>query len=177
MTDIVHGDIKPDNVLIFADELGKYKARVTDFGYSSRYSNDNDHLTLPISLPWNAPEVDRPNREWTPSEAKQADLYSFGMLCLWLLFENCFSGEIKAPGSVNLPVATYASSIEVAKSVLLRVKTELQIYARQLLATEKSIDRQSMAALETFLLSCLSKDPSQREVPIQEFLEQLSPQR
>jgi serine/threonine protein kinase len=88
--DIVHGDIKPDNVLVFTEESGQYKARVTDFGYSSRFTNDEDRLKLPITVPWNAPEVDRLNREWTPSQAKQADLFSFGMLCVWLVFETYF---------------------------------------------------------------------------------------
>lgn len=30
-TGIIHGDVKPQNVLIFKDDFGKYVAKVTDF--------------------------------------------------------------------------------------------------------------------------------------------------
>ena len=33
--DIIHGDIKPQNVLVFKDSVGKTTVRVTDFGYST----------------------------------------------------------------------------------------------------------------------------------------------
>jgi serine/threonine protein kinase len=175
--DIVHGDIKPDNVLVFTEESGQYKARVTDFGYSSRFTNDEDRLKLPISVPWNAPEVDRLNREWTPSQAKQADLFSFGMLCVWLVFETYFSGSTKPPADVQLPVFISSTAVEQTKLVLLQVKGKLQMYIPYLLAAEDNLDHQTIAALEKFLVSCLSKDPDERLAPIRELLEQLAPEK
>lgn len=42
----MHGDIKPQNVLIFEGVAGEadYEARVTDFGYSTRYTEDEDTI-------------------------------------------------------------------------------------------------------------------------------------
>lgn len=37
-----------------------------------------------MSVPWNAPE--HMNQKFEPLQAKRMDVYSFGMLCLWLLF-------------------------------------------------------------------------------------------
>ncbi|KAF6515568.1 hypothetical protein HZS61_004309 [Fusarium oxysporum f. sp. conglutinans] len=84
---IVHGDIKPENVLVFRDKSGKYRARLIDFGYSSRYAHDAQQLELPRSRPWNAPENEGHMPMWTPAEAVKSDLFCLGMVYFWLLFE------------------------------------------------------------------------------------------
>ncbi|KAH8587931.1 kinase-like domain-containing protein [Bisporella sp. PMI_857] len=81
---IIHGDIKPENVLVFQDESKGYLARVADFGFSTHFRDDDTLISVPKSVPWNAPE--NHNREFLPQAAKEMDAYSFGMLCLWLLF-------------------------------------------------------------------------------------------
>jgi serine/threonine protein kinase len=82
--DIIHGDVKPQNVLMFEDEPGSYTAKVADFGFSTHFRSEDDLVNIPISVPWNAPE--HHNRAFYPQAAKAMDVYSFGMLCLWLLF-------------------------------------------------------------------------------------------
>ena len=37
----MHGDIKPENVLIFRDTNGLFVAKVTDFGYSTIVTVDD----------------------------------------------------------------------------------------------------------------------------------------
>ena len=83
MSDIVHGDIKPQNVLIFDNEEGGYIARVADFGYSSQWASPNDLVRMPRSRPWDAPEWH--HRGFTPAQAMKMDAYSFGMVVLWIL--------------------------------------------------------------------------------------------
>jgi serine/threonine protein kinase len=83
-TDIIHGDIKPQNVLVFKGTTGKTTVRVTDFGYSTLSESKAGKVYLPKSRPWNAPE--HHFGEFTAPDAKQTDVYSFGMLCLWVLF-------------------------------------------------------------------------------------------
>ena len=84
--DIVHGDIKPENVLIFPDGNGSYEAKVTDFGYSTKFASDTESITMPYSPLWTAPE--QHHRQVLPAQAKKMDAYSFGMLCQWLIFYN-----------------------------------------------------------------------------------------
>ncbi|KAJ3486615.1 hypothetical protein NLG97_g6579 [Lecanicillium saksenae] len=79
--DIMHGDLKPENVLIFKDSSGRYIARVIDFGFSARYADKDQLLSLPRSRPWNAPENEG-QVLWTPKQAVKADLFCFGMLCI-----------------------------------------------------------------------------------------------
>jgi len=95
-TDVIHGDIKPQNVLVFKDATGKTTVKVADFGYSTLAPTEllatgegldpggTARVFLPKSRPWNAPE--HHFGEFTVTGAKLTDIYSFGMLCLWILF-------------------------------------------------------------------------------------------
>jgi len=90
--DVIHGDIKPQNVLVYKDATGKTIVKVADFGYSTLATGEalatgegaTGRVFLPKSRPWNAPE--HHFREFTTTGAKNTDVYSFGMLCLWVLF-------------------------------------------------------------------------------------------
>ena len=86
MSDIIHGDIKPQNVLVFQDSSEVFFARVTDFGYSTIYTKPGDLIRMPKSLHWVAPEWH--HRGFSPAEAKKMDVYSLGLLILWILCRN-----------------------------------------------------------------------------------------
>jgi serine/threonine protein kinase len=70
-------------VLVFKDSAGKITVKVTDFGYSTLATSEDETVFLPKSRPWNAPE--HHFGEFKVVEAKKTDVYSFGMLCLWVL--------------------------------------------------------------------------------------------
>lgn len=82
--DIIHGDIKHENILIFKDKDHGFIAKVADFGFSTGFQGENDKIFLPKSRPWHAPEYH--DRHFSPEEAKRTDIYSFGLVCFWLLF-------------------------------------------------------------------------------------------
>lgn len=46
---------------------------------------------MPRSVPWSAPE--HHNRYFNPQAAKAMDVYSFGMMCLWLIFGEAIFNE------------------------------------------------------------------------------------
>lgn len=80
---LAHGD------QIYENE--SYVAKVADFGYSTctginAATSSCERIQLPWSPPWNAPEVHRDNCIFTLAEAKATDIFSLGMVCLWLLF-------------------------------------------------------------------------------------------
>ena len=81
--DIVHGDIKPENVLISSVRKG-FTARVIDFGFSCFGSSEDDEVVMPHTPLWAAPEWhDDP---FTIEKAKAMDVFSYGKLCAWVLF-------------------------------------------------------------------------------------------
>lgn len=80
-TDIIHGDIKPENILISKTDSSKtYVAQVIDFGYSTLRTDRP--ITMPRSYGWTAPEWH--HRGFQYLDAEKMDVYSFGLLCLWL---------------------------------------------------------------------------------------------
>ncbi|KAF2647280.1 hypothetical protein K491DRAFT_763773 [Lophiostoma macrostomum CBS 122681] len=55
--DIIHGDVKPKNVLIFEEETGLYTTKVADFGFSTYfYEEQEDLIQMPESVLWTALE-------------------------------------------------------------------------------------------------------------------------
>jgi serine/threonine protein kinase len=169
--DIVHGDIKPENVLVFKENPGRFTARVIDFGYSTRYTNSNQQLALPRSESWNAPENDGLRREWTLHQARKADLFCVGRLCLWLLFEACFSDT--EPPRQTSPVTDIGRE---EKGTMEEAKGDLRTYARQLLRSNNVFEYDKATVLKDFFDSSLSKDPEEREMSLERLLSNLDPQ-
>ncbi|KAI1061282.1 hypothetical protein LB506_011595 [Fusarium annulatum] len=79
---IVHGDIKAQNVLIFADAEHKYRAKVNDFGYSQVINAERSSLLLGGTRPWKAPEAKKAVKA---SDAKYTDIYSLSLF-IWCTF-------------------------------------------------------------------------------------------
>lgn len=98
--DIVHGDIKPKNILVFQRDNGDYLAKVTDFGCSCFGLHEEDIVTLSRTRGWEAPEYRR--GRFTVVEAKKYDIYIYGKLCFWVLFgpemniEDFIDGSLEA---------------------------------------------------------------------------------
>jgi len=156
----VHGDIKPDNSLIFKEESGKYRAKVIDFGYSARYTDKEHQLELRGTLQWNAPEHDDHHALlWTLQQATKADLFSLGMLYLWLLFEPDLSGLVSFLQDFKGVFLKSSSSVE---NPLSKKKSELQLYACQLLA-QTSLEESEKTLLGNFFESSLSLSPEERQ--------------
>ena len=85
-TGIVHGDVKPENILIFRNREGKLIAKLADFGCSVLGTSSDQLVRLRKSEPWFALEYH--HRDFKLHMARRMDIYSFGMLCLWILFSN-----------------------------------------------------------------------------------------
>ncbi|RBR09908.1 hypothetical protein FVER53590_13698 [Fusarium verticillioides] len=79
---IIHGDIKPANVLIFKDPQLTYVAKIADFGSSLLRSDIKSPMKLPFGSGfWQAPECrDHLNGD----QLTKADIYSVGLV-LWRL--------------------------------------------------------------------------------------------
>jgi serine/threonine protein kinase len=123
---IIHGDIKPENVLIFGNKTDGFVAKSSDFGYSTIVAGD-DRINMPKSHPWYAPE--HHHRGFKHDGAKKMDAYSFGMLCLWLLFNEKLS-EMETSPRTSLGAEITVSSVEPS-----------EVRAMRALESSKSRDR------------------------------------
>jgi serine/threonine protein kinase len=173
---IVHGDIKPDNVLIFKGDDGSFTAKVADFGFSTRYSHVGDCIVLPQSQPWCAPEWDE-YPEFPPAQAIKTDVFSFGMLILWFLFEKSLLGDSPLPEGSQSHRARYTyenrfHSLEFLSN--LKRENSLVQFAKQLVIAEEGLDANMRQILQRFFSGCLTRNPEARHLDVQHALKHLS---
>ena len=84
---VVHGDLKPENCLVFrGGTTNEVVAKVSDFGFSSIWARPEDLIQVAMTKPWNAPEWH--HRGFIFCEARKMDVYSFGLLCLWIVMQS-----------------------------------------------------------------------------------------
>jgi hypothetical protein len=100
----------------------------------------------------------------------EADIFSFGILCLWLLFETHFSGARPVSQGLGL-LAIEAPGL--AEYNLSRMKKSVRIYAQQLLTAETTPNDNQRTAPRDFSDASLSAGPYERDESIQEFLKAL----
>ena len=104
IADVVHGDIKPGNVVIFSEDEGIVVPKLIDFGYSCYGMDDEDKVQIRGTPLWSPPE--HTDEDVTIRDAKKMDVYSFGLMCCWILFFDTISvdtGENTMPRSEKLP--------------------------------------------------------------------------
>jgi serine/threonine protein kinase len=159
LSDIVHGDVKPQNVLVFRADDGSFTAKVADFGFSTRYAQDDTHIVLHQSWPWHAPEFDE-YHEFTPVQALKTDVFSFGLLCLWFLFEESLSGILPLPMA-----AQWKSPSHVYKG---------EDFANQLVIAEVGFNNETKHMLQNYFGGCLASDPMVRDVDMQHSLQHMN---
>jgi hypothetical protein len=163
--------------LIFRANTSAYAARVTDFAYSTRIANEDELVIVSKSRPWNAPEHDRD--EFTPAQARKMDVFSFGMLCLWVMFEQYLSGVTPLPKEAHWAKKYFHGkgerdlSIEILKD--LKQEDKLVMFTGHLLMAEKDLDDDKKHALERLLSASLIRDPNRRVAELKQPLSRLVP--
>jgi len=162
--DIVHGDIKPQNVLIFRDKGETLVAKVADFGYSCLGVKDDDFVRLPMSPPWNAPEWH--HREFRIYAAKKTDVYSFGMLCLWVLFRDELLRYV-ADAEANTVLVSidgpWGGSYWKTRLEELKTEDKLTNIADELISRAAHLTAPQRVALGKFFEGTLCRDWKSRE--------------
>jgi serine/threonine protein kinase len=168
---VVHGDIKPENVLVDkGSEPSTFGVKMTDFGYSCYGSTDEDFVKLPRSQPWEAPEYHP--RWFTLAAAKKMDMYSFGLLCLWLLFP----GEVLIThlGEINLDLAFGGGKGQPQVQLeVLKQEGGILDYTLELLSRHSELDEGICSRLRSVFDLSLHLDSAERAPTMHRFVELL----
>lgn len=156
--------MKPQNVLVFHEERNSFCAKLIDFGYSALSGGLNKRFTLQMSRPWNPPEHDRPQRLWDVFEARNIDFFSFGMLCVWVLFEVSLAELAKiSKDIVEEPFDD--SSMSGSQAYLSRLKEsgELSTFAEEMVARSTEMSQSMKISWKNFFRCSLSGSPNDRK--------------
>lgn len=135
---------------------GNYTAKVADFGFSTRFQCDDALISLPRSAPWSGPE--HQGQKFQALEAKRMDIYSFSMLCLWLIFG--------AESFTTIPVTTADHG-----------EDGLSIWVSRLVAKESRFTTDTKDNLTQFFRSSICFDPLKRTINWGYLLSLLAPDR
>lgn len=133
-------------------------AKVIDFGYSTLFATEKDLIIMPDSGLWTAPE--QHHREILPRQARKMDTYSFGILCLWLLFYNKGTN----------PRCNFKKDLEDSQ-------TRLSDFTFELLRATSDLENWEKDDMQKVFRLTLTQDPVERTGNFDELLELLSPYR
>ena len=156
----MHGDIKPLNALVY-EHSGKLSVKLADLGDASICSNEDSIVYMPRSRPWFAPEYH--HRGFLFSNAKKMDVYSFGLLCFWLLLgDSLYCPSIRLHRSqVSTNVAS-GMPFTIAALEMLKQSNALQDTAGELLFAVEDLTLEQQRNLVSLFDLTLAKDPEAR---------------
>ena len=156
----MHGDIKPMNALVY-EQNGKLSVKLADLGDASICSNEESIVYLPRSRPWFAPEYH--HRGFRFLHAKKMDVYSFGLLCFWLLLGNSLQYPPtrlhRSQSSANVDPGL---PFTIAALEILKQSNRLQDAAKEILPTIKDLTLEQQRSLFLLFDLTLAKDPEAR---------------
>ncbi|KAH6680234.1 hypothetical protein B0J14DRAFT_557600 [Halenospora varia] len=98
---IIHGDVKSENVLVCRHPQRKYVARISSFGLSVINPNSDllDHKLPGGTFLWSAPEIEQP---LSVAGMKQADVFSFGLLAWRVVVKHPYPFSLILPRRLEL---------------------------------------------------------------------------
>lgn len=166
-------------MLVFESDA-RIIAKVADFGFAT-YSQSHNHLiVVPKSEPWNAPE--HHHRLHEPKQAQQMDVYSFGMVCFWLIFEAGSPGTLQPLPQKLLERGQYFSfeRCHSEKNLLLECKSnrnEMLEWIEWLINGDQRLNGSLKDSLSRFFGSTVHFDPALRDQDLRRSLGVITPKR
>lgn len=149
-------------------------AKVADFGFATCLQTENDLLSIPKSDPWNAPEYSE--RLFRPDPAKRMDIYSFGLLCTWLLFEAGSCGGLLLPPDTKaekgqcITFEPHHSGKNILEAWKRNNSNKLVEWISWLVREDRRWDADMKDNLEKFFWSTLAHEPKSRCIELEHLL-------
>lgn len=152
---VIHGDIKSENVLICRHKSRPYVARLSDFGLSviNPDASNNKHRLPGGTFLWQAPEF---NDDLSIEGLRQTDVYSFGLTVWRVLVNN------PNPFSLIPPTALGLKAESPLSTAVSRAK-EHSDFTRLVLQTLETAGVQQVYAMRLIEAS-LGNDPTCRDL-------------
>ena len=131
---------------------------------------------MPKSIPWTAPEH---HFRCQPAQALRMEVFSFGMLCLWVLFEEDLSAKKLLPLGALGAEPYLQKKGEKDRSIIVleewKNDDKLAFLAQQFVATEQDLDDSKKVALQEFFGATLQCRPDERAADLKQAIGFLAP--
>lgn len=138
-------------------------------------ADESEVVYLPGSTPWNAPELH--HRGFELPQAKKTDIYSFGMLCLWVLFKDDLPyAKTLIETREKADLGSFDGGLTEADMVIalekLKKQDKMGDLVGELVEGCALCDEEKVSLKEAFR-KILSHDPGERISDLREWLEYL----
>ena len=147
---------------------------MADFGFATCCCGENDLIIMPKSEPWNAPE--HHHRLHLLAQARKMDVYSYGMLCFWFIFEAGVPGSLPLLSPSNSDLGQFLSfeNWQSENNLLQNWKyssDQLLEYIMFLIESDQCLNSSLKASLTRFFMSTLPFHPDLRAQSLEQPLE------
>lgn len=146
------------------NEDGEFVAKVAGFRCAARIANEDDLIHVPKTDSLYAPE--HSYESVTPAQARKMDVFSVGMLCMWVMFEKYLSGITPLPKEAYWAKQYFqcGEGEHLNQKILRDLKQDggLVMLAQQLMTAEKDLDDERKKALCEFVSVSLAYSPDER---------------
>ena len=163
------------NALVFEKD-GKRIVKLADLGDASICGDIETLAFLPKSKPWNAPEYH--HRGFPFWQGAKMDIYSFGLLCVWVLFRESLSrsaASLEYWQEDNETTTGLPPTVELL--AMLKKENLLQAAVRKLVYANKEVTREQQSKLDSFFALTLAEKPTARSSDFQLLLTLLGDDR
>jgi len=134
--DVVHRDVKPSNILVVLDYLGREQTKLVDFGIARVVAPGEDKLTTIGAVIGTPAYMSREHLLGLDDVDAQTDVYSLGVV----MFE-CLTGRIPFAGNYARVLLQVCSDDPVPSARVARpeVPADLEAVIRRAMAPERSV--------------------------------------
>ena len=132
-----------------------------DFGYSCYGIEDEDEIQIGGTPLWSSPE--HTGEKISVHSAKKMDVYSFGLVCCWILFFDTISidGSVK-PRARQLSTSDHSRRHAYVFLEQLKSLESPEEAISDTISRDPTITEEQSSLLQKFLTQVLSKKPSDR---------------
>jgi len=155
------------------NSAGRLTAKVIDFGFSCFGLSQEDIVQLPLSWPWYAPER-KINYRFTLKDAKCTDVYSFGIVCLYVLFWNRFSEDCAGTPQKRDGESRLCQWKDSSEGILSKAEEHLDKTVDELLPKTSASNESLKQSLRAFFQATLHDEPDSRNTDFQTLINFLS---
>lgn len=176
--DIVHGDVKCENVLVFENDTDgrsdngfNLQCKLTDFGVSR---HPDGGVSLGGSRPWQAPECSR-GAYFRIEAAKRTDIYSFGMLLWRVMFDGDPFKFLEQNNAFEAKNDKEKRTKRNEVIAALKKDDRLVQHVYESLAVSERFDRFQIEMLSEVMSMTMALEPSRRELDLGRIIRLLTP--